>query len=63
MQTFKVSGMTCGHCERAVVNAIKARDAGAEVKVDLASGSVQVESVLNEAVIREVIEEEGYKVN
>ncbi|HCL77987.1 MAG TPA: copper resistance protein CopZ, partial [Pseudomonas sp.] len=26
MQTFKVQGMTCGHCERAVVNAIQARD-------------------------------------
>lgn len=62
MQAFKVSGMTCGHCERAVINAIKARDAEAQVKVDLDSGSVQVESVLSEAVIHEVIEEEGYKV-
>ena len=60
MHTLKVSGMTCGHCERAVINAIKARDAEAEVRVDLASGSVQVESRLDEAVIRQVIEEEGY---
>ena len=59
---LKITGMTCGHCERAVINAIKARDAEAQVKVDLDSGSVQVESVLSEAVIREVIEEEGYKV-
>lgn len=63
MQTFKVSGMTCGHCERAVINAIKARDAEAQVKVDLGSGSVQVESALSEVVIREVIEKEGYKVD
>ena len=62
MQTFKVSGMTCGHCERAVINAIQARDAEAQVLVDLPNASVQVASVLSEAVIREVIEAEGYKV-
>jgi len=38
MQTFNVSGMTCGHCERAVINAIKAQDAEAEVRVDLRPG-------------------------
>ena len=27
MHRLKVSGMTCGHCERAVINAIKALDA------------------------------------
>ena len=62
MHRFKVSGMTCGHCERAVINAIKALDAEAEIQVDLASGSVQVDSRLDEAAIRQVIEEEGYTV-
>lgn len=63
MQTFKVSGMTCGHCERAVINAIKARDADAQVQVDLPSGQVQVRSSLSDAQVREVIEAEGYQVS
>ena len=62
MQTFKVHGMTCGHCERAVINAIQARDSSAKVEVDLKAGLVQVEGSLAESVIREAIEEEGYKV-
>ncbi|MBA1263993.1 heavy-metal-associated domain-containing protein [Stutzerimonas sp. NM35] len=63
MQTFNVSGMTCGHCERAVINAIKAQDAQAEVRVDLQAGTVQVEGSLSEATIRQVIEEEGYSIS
>lgn len=62
MQTFKVHGMTCGHCERAVINAIQARDGSAKVEVDLQAGLVQVEGSLAESVIREAIEEEGYQV-
>ncbi|WP_312961036.1 heavy-metal-associated domain-containing protein [Stutzerimonas nitrititolerans] len=54
--------MTCGHCERAVVNAIQARDSNTRVEVDLEAGLVQVEGSLSEAVIREAIEEEGYQV-
>ncbi|WP_312597493.1 heavy-metal-associated domain-containing protein [Stutzerimonas nitrititolerans] len=62
MQTFKVQGMTCGHCERAVVNAIQARDSNTRVEVNLEAGLVRVEGSLSEAAIREAIEEEGYQV-
>lgn len=62
MQTFKVTGMTCAHCERAVTGAIKARDAAAEVEVDLETGVVKVASGLDEAAIRQAIEDEGYQV-
>lgn len=62
MQTFKVQGMTCGHCKRTVINAIQARDSSAKVEVDLETGLVQVEGSLAESEIREVIEEEGYQV-
>lgn len=62
MKTFKVQGMTCGHCERAVINAIQARDSSAKVKVDLEAGLVQVEGSLDESTIREAIAEEGYQV-
>ena len=63
MQTFNVEGMTCAHCERAVINAIQAHDATAKVDVDLGAGVVQVEGCLDEATIRRAIEEEGYQVS
>lgn len=62
MQTFNVNGMTCAHCERAVISSIQSRDADARVEVDLDAGVVRVESRLSEAAIREAIEEEGYQV-
>ncbi len=62
MQTLNVKGMTCSHCERAVTQAIQSRDAGAKVEVDLEAGVVRVDGSLDEAEIREAIEEEGYQV-
>lgn len=62
MQTFNVTGMTCAHCERAVTQAIQSKDGDAKVDIDLESGVVQVESKLDEATVREAIEEEGYQV-
>lgn len=63
MQVFKVSGMTCSHCERAVTQAIQALDPQAQVQVDLAAGAVQVQSSAGEQAIREAISEEGYQVS
>ncbi len=62
MQTFQVTGMTCAHCERAVIQAIQARDADARVRVDLARGLVEVDAALEAEAIREAIREEGYEV-
>lgn len=62
MQTFNVEGMTCAHCERAVINAIQARDADARVEVDMGAGVVRVDGRLDDTTIREAIEEEGYQV-
>jgi copper chaperone len=62
MQTFKVTGMTCAHCERAVTKAIQALDAQARVRVDLQAGVVEVEGDLSDAAIREAIKEEGYQL-
>ena len=50
MQTFNVEGMTCAHCERAVINAIQAHDANAKVDVDLGTGVVQVDGCLDDAM-------------
>ncbi|MCQ4187772.1 heavy-metal-associated domain-containing protein, partial [Klebsiella pneumoniae] len=53
MQVFNVSGMTCSHCERAVTQAIQALDPQAQVQVDLAAGTVQVQSSASEQAIRQ----------
>lgn len=62
MQTFNVEGMTCAHCQRAVINAIQAHDANAKVEVDLGAGVVRVDGRIEEATIRKAIEDEGYQV-
>ncbi len=61
-QTFQVQGMTCGHCAGAVTRAVKALDPTAEVKVDLPTGKVEVQSQQDATAIARAIEEEGYQV-
>jgi copper chaperone len=61
-QSFQVQGMSCGHCVGAVTHAVKSVDPQAEVKVDLATGKVDVQSQQDHAAIAKAIEEEGYKV-
>ncbi|ERH53188.1 copper chaperone CopZ [Ectopseudomonas chengduensis] len=62
MQQFKVSGMSCGHCVRAVTQAIQALEQTARVEVDLAAGLVRVEASLDASQILTAIREEGYEV-
>ena len=62
MQQFKVSGMSCGHCVRAITQAIQAQDQAARVEVDLAAGLVRVQGELDAARILAAIREEGYEV-
>lgn len=62
MQQFKVSGMSCGHCVRAITQAIQALDTVARVEVDLATQLVRVESSLEAERIEAAIAEEGYEV-
>ena len=61
-QTFNVQGMSCGHCVGAVTQAVKSVDPQAEVKVDLGSGKVEVQSQRDRTAIAKAIEEEGYQV-
>lgn len=62
MQVFNVEGMTCGHCVRAVTQAVQSQDPAAEVKVDLAAKQVSVQSQLSPEVIADLIRDEGYTV-
>lgn len=60
---FQVTGMTCGHCERAVQQALLEVDANAQVQIDRNANRVvvQSESASREALIH-AITEEGYSV-
>ena len=61
-QSFIVTGMTCGHCEKAVTRAVKQVDPQAEVKIDRSLGKVEVESSQPRALLASAIAEEGYAV-
>lgn len=61
-QSFTVTGMTCGHCEKAVMRALKQVDPQAEVKIDRSTGKVEVESVHARELLMNAIVEEGYAV-
>ena len=60
--TFEVKGMSCGHCERAVTQAVKSVDPQAQVRVDLAGGKVEVQTTQPREAIAHAIAEEGYAV-
>lgn len=59
---FQVSGMTCGHCERAVQQAIAAVDTQAQTTIERASGKVVVQSQAPREALVQAIQEEGYTV-
>lgn len=52
--------MTCGHCERAVKQAVLAVDAQAQVHIDRAQNLVEIESQADSAALIAAIKEEGY---
>jgi copper chaperone len=62
-QTFQVTGMTCGHCEKAVTRAIKQVDPQAEVKIDRSLNKVDVQSQQPRESLAKAIAEEGYAVS
>jgi len=59
---FTVQGMTCGHCERAVTQAVQGVDDQAQVKIDRAAQRVEVDSSASREALGAAIAEEGYKV-
>lgn len=60
--TFTVTGMTCGHCEKAVTRALKLLDPQAEVTIDRTANKVDVRSDQTRALLSRAIAEEGYAV-
>lgn len=61
-QTFNVTGMTCGHCEKAVTQAIKQLDPQAVVQIDRSQNKVDVQSEQPREALAKAITEEGYAV-
>ena len=61
-QTFNVTGMTCGHCEKAVTQAIKQVDPQAVVQIDRSQNRVNVQSEQARDTLAKAIAEEGYMV-
>lgn len=62
MHILKVQGMSCGHCVRAVTQALQNLDPAAQVEVDLAAGEVRVASDMTSEQLGEAIREQGYAV-
>jgi copper chaperone len=60
--TFRVQGMTCGHCEMAVKKAITRLDPAAKVSIDRPLEKVDIESDQPKDRLIRVITDEGYAV-
>jgi copper chaperone CopZ len=60
--TFQVTGMTCGHCQRAVTEEISRIPGIRGVAVDLASGSVTVTVTqpVDRTDVAAAVDEAGY---
>jgi len=63
--TLNVSGMSCGHCVKAVEENVGKLTGVQEVKVDLENGKVKVafeSEKLSLDTIKETIDDQGYEV-
>ena len=63
--TLQVTGMTCGHCEKAVKTALLNVEGVTEVSVSLKDGKVEVGHDTSKASVsklKEAVEDQGYDV-
>ena len=62
--TYTVTGMTCAHCVASVREEVAEVDGVTGVDVELASGTVTVESArpIDPAAVTAAVEEAGYEV-
>lgn len=61
MIQFNIPSMSCGHCVKAVTQAVQEVDPQAKVAVDLGTKQVQVESQADRQKIVESLVEAGYR--
>lgn len=61
MIAFEVSDMSCGHCVGSITQAVKHTDPAAQVRVDLATHRVEIDSSATRAeAFGDAIREAGY---
>lgn len=58
--SYRVTGMTCQGCVKAVTNAIKAATPDTEIRVDLSAGTVTVGDNVEAAKLAAAIEGAGF---
>lgn len=58
--TYRVNGMSCDHCVRAVTGEVSALAAVEAVSVDLAAGTVSVTGEATPADVAAAVDEAGY---
>ncbi|MFL6088875.1 MAG: heavy-metal-associated domain-containing protein [Aeromicrobium sp.] len=65
VETYSVTGMTCGHCVGAVESELRAVPGVSDVSVDLVAGGTSRVTVISNAplppdVVAEAVDEAGY---
>jgi copper chaperone len=60
MQSFNIPNLNCGHCVRAVTEAVQATDPTALVKADPATKLVEVQSTATRETLVAQLTEAGY---
>jgi copper chaperone CopZ len=62
--TYTVTGMTCDHCERAVIGEVSRIDGVTGVEVDLDTGAVTVsaDGEVDDGAVAAAVDEAGYGV-
>ncbi|MCY7371349.1 MAG: heavy-metal-associated domain-containing protein [Polaromonas sp.] len=57
---FNIPAMSCGHCVRAITEALKQTDPEAGVSVDLPNKQVTVQTTLQRGAVEAALKEAGY---
>jgi Copper chaperone len=61
LRTYRVNGMTCEGCVRAVTNALRKANPAADVHVDLTGGTVAVAGIDSDEQVRMAMERAGFE--
>lgn len=60
MLTLSVPDMSCGHCIKAITEAVKEIDTAATVSTDLSTRTVRIETLAESAKILKSLDDAGY---
>ncbi|MFB6085869.1 MAG: heavy-metal-associated domain-containing protein [Halodesulfurarchaeum sp.] len=60
-RTISVLGMTCGHCEQKVEDALEALEGISSATADRSADSVVIEGETERAALKEAVEGAGYE--